>query len=249
MPDETDAFVPLSDERSMRQAVGDLLIAWEAGGREPAQVFADARALWLSRRWPQPHEKGFDLAAADVLFMLASARDAALTDRDIPALRSYLEAKGQRGIERARDRFAARLEATSDERDAMQGRDDYYGALPTDGVDEPEFAISDPDARRLHRAMRLDPEAGWPDLRARLCQRGPRDELFLFDLVEDLISSHADQFIARIEELADECPLARQVIAHAHVGGLASSAGLERFWELQQRLAGDAERPEHWSNP
>ena len=171
--------------------------------------------------------------------MLASARDAGLADRDIPALRDYLEATGRRGIGRARDRFYAHLEATIDDREALQGRDDYYGPPPDDDVDEPEFTISDPDARQLHKAMRLDPETGWPDLRARLCQRGPRDELLLLDLVEDLMFSHADQFIDRIEQAADECPQARQVIAHAHVGGLAATPALERFWDLQQRLGGD----------
>jgi hypothetical protein len=52
--------------------------------------------------------------------------------------------------------------------------------------------------------------------------------------------SHAEQFIDRMERLADECPKARQTIAYAHVGGLASSPALERFWSLRERLGGDS---------
>ncbi len=155
MPDEIDAFVPLTDRRSMRQALDDLLVAWETGGREPAQVFADARALWLSRRWPQQHEKGFDLAASDVLFMLASARDAGLTDSDIPALRDYLEATGRRGIGRARDRFYAHLEATIDDREALQGRDDYTVGHPT----TMSMSLSSPSRTRM-RASSIR-QCGW----------------------------------------------------------------------------------------
>lgn len=52
--------------------VDELLTAWETGAREPRQVFKDARDLWLSRRWPQAHEKGFAPGSTDVLFMLAT---------------------------------------------------------------------------------------------------------------------------------------------------------------------------------
>lgn len=224
----------------VRGAVDSLLTAWETGSREPRQVFEDARALWMSRRWPQAGENGYDLMGMDVLFMLAMARDGGLIDIDIPFLRDYANAEGRGSIERARDRFLAHFEATSREREAMQARDDYYGPSPADEGDEQwEFAIPDPDGRRLHRAIRLDPEAGWDDLRARLCESGGRDdELFLMDLVEDLMFSHADRFIDRIERLAEECPEARQTIAYAYVGGLASSPALERFWSLQERLGG-----------
>ena len=224
----------------IRQVVIDLLVAWEAAARQPRQVFEDARALWLSRRWPRAHERGYDPVGMDVLFMLASARDVGLTDSDIPALREYASAEGRASIDRARDRFFAHIEATSREREAMQARDDYYGPRPANEGDEgPEFTIPDPDDRRLHRAIRLDPDAGWDELRTRLCERGARDEAFLTDLVEDLMFRHADQFIDRLERLAEECPQARETIALAHVGGVASTAAFERFWSLQDRLGGD----------
>ena len=122
----------------------------------------------------------------------------------------------------------------------MQDRDDYYGPRPADEDDERwEFTIPDPDGRQLHRAIRLDPEAGWDALRARLCESGLRDELFLGGLVEDLVYSNADQFIDRLERLAEECPPARETIAFAHVGGVASTPALERFWSLQGRLGGN----------
>lgn len=232
----------MDEELDVRQVVNNLLTTWETAAREPRQVFEDARALWLSRRWPQAHEKGYDLMGMDVLFMLASARDAGLTDRDIPALRDFASAGGEArdSIDRARDRFFAHIEATSREREAMQARDDYYGPRPADEDDEHwEFTIPDPHGRQLHRAIRLDPEAGWDALRARLCESGVRDELFLMDLVEDLMFSHADRFIDRLERLAEECPQAREAIAFAHVGGVASTAALERFWSLQARLGGN----------
>jgi hypothetical protein len=53
----------MDEEPDVRRAVTNLLTAWETGAREPRRVFEDARALWLSRRWPQAHEKGFDPAA------------------------------------------------------------------------------------------------------------------------------------------------------------------------------------------
>jgi len=232
----------MDDDANVRQVVSELLTAWETGAREPRQVFEDARALWLSRRWPQAHEKGFDLASTDVLFMLAMARDGGLIDVDIPVLRNYAGAEDRGSIERAQDQLYAHLQATSREREAMQDRDDYYGPRPAGDDDEQwEFAISDPEGRRLHRAIRLDPEAGWEDLRAGLCGQGPWDQAFLMDLVEDLMFSHAEKFIDRLERLAEDCPEARQTIAYAHVGGLASSPALERFWSLQERLTSDLE--------
>lgn len=231
----------MDNELDVRRAVSNLLTAWETGAGEPRQVFEDARALWLSRGWPHAHEKGFDLTSMDVLFMLASARDFGLTDSHIPALRAYASARGRRSIDRARDRLLAHIEATNGEREAMQARDDYYGPRPADEDDEQwSFAIPDPEGRQIHSAIRSDPEAGWDELRTRLCESGVRDEMFLMDLVEDLMFWHADQFIDRLERLAEECPQARQSIEHAHVGGLASTPALERFWSLQERLGGNA---------
>lgn len=165
------------DEPDVRKVVDELLTAWESGARQPRQVFEDARALWLSRRWPQAHEEGFDVASTDVLFMLAMARDGGLIDIDIPVLRDYASAEDRGSIERAQDQLYTHLQATSGEREAMQDRDDYYGPRAADDGDEQwDFTISDPEGRRLHRAMRLDPEAGWEDLRAGLCAEGPWDQ-------------------------------------------------------------------------
>jgi hypothetical protein len=230
----------MDEELDVRPVVNRLLMTWESGARE-RQVFEDARALWLSRRWPQAHEKDYHPAALDVLFMLASARDAGLTDADIPALRSYASAKGPRTFDRARDRFFEHIEATSREREVMQARDDYYGPRPADEDEQWEFPIADPDGRRLHRHIRLDPEAGWDELSARMCAPGPRDEPFLTDLLEDLVFWHAERFIDRLERLVEECPESREIVAHAHVGGVASSRALERFWSLRERLAIDLE--------
>jgi hypothetical protein len=228
----------MSDSTEVRQVVEELLTAWETGARKPRQVFEDARALWQSRRWPQAGENGYDLMGMDVLLMLATARDGGLTDGDIPALREYASAKGA-DIEPARERFFDHLLATTREREAMQDRDDYYGpGLATEDDGLSEFFIPDPEGRRLHRAIRLYPEAGWGELRAGLCGQGPWDQDFLMDLVEDLMFSHAEQFIDRLERLAEDCPEARETIAHAYVGGLASTPALERFWSLQERLGG-----------
>lgn len=57
------------------------------------------------------------------------------------------------------------------------------------------------------------------------------------DLVEDLMFWHHDAFIDRLEALVSECPDAESHVASAHVGGLAMSPALARFYALQDRLA------------
>lgn len=220
----------------MRTYVAALLDAWQAGTKRPQDVFRDARASWLSGAWPKALQPGHDAIGMEVLYILATARDGGLTDDDIPQLRAYLAARDQA---KAQERFFAHWEATGTAaREAASRREDYYGPAPTDGVDDMEFTFSDPDDRRLHRLVREDPETAWPDVRARLCAAPPRDELFLDDLVEDLMFNDPDRFIDRIEALAVECPPARGPIARAYIGGRASSPGLERFWTLQERLGG-----------
>jgi hypothetical protein len=219
----------------VRAYLAGLLEAWVSGTKRPQDVFRDARMSWLSGAWPKSFQQGYDPVGMEVLFMLASARDMALTEADIPELRAYLSA---RDLGKAQDRFFAYWESSggSAAREAVSRSDDYYGPTPMDGVDDAEFTFSDPGDRRLHRLVREDPETAWPELRDRLCSPGPRDEALLDDLVEDLMFNDPDRFIDRIEAVVEECPNARDPIARAHIGGRASSPGLERFWALQERL-------------
>ena len=103
----------------------------------------------------------------------------------------------------------------------MQEDDDYYGPMSPDAEDERhEITFSDPDERRLHRGIRLAPESVWEEVRARLCASRPRDHEFLVDLVEDLMYRYADEFIGRLEEIADECPASHGPLASAYLGGV-----------------------------
>lgn len=220
---------------NVRAYLVGLFDAWEAGSKRPQDVFRDARASWLSGAWPKAYERGHDPIGMELLFILASARDMALTDAGIPELRAYLVALD---LGKAQDRFFSYWEATggSTGREAASRSDGYYGPLPTDGVADIEFSFPDPDDRRLHRLVREDPDTAWPELRARLCAGPPRDDLLLDDLVEDLMFHDPDRFIDRIESVVAECPNAREPVARAYVGGRTSSPGLERFWALQERL-------------
>jgi len=219
----------------VRAYVTGLLDSWEEGTARPQDVFRDARTSWLSGAWPKSFEPGHDPIGMELLFMLASAREMALTDADIPELRTFVDA---RDLGKAQDRLFAHWEATggSSAREAASRSDDYYGPASADDVDDIEFTFSDPDDRRLHRLVRVDPEAAWPELRDRLCAAPSRDDLLLDDLVEDLMFHDPDRFIDRIEAIVAECPNAREPVARAHIGGRASSPGLERFWALQERL-------------
>ncbi len=222
--------------RRVRTYVADLLDVWQGGTQRPQDVFREARASWLSGTWPKSFQRGFDAIGMDVLYVLATAREGGLTDDDIPALRAYLAASHPA---EAQERFYEHWQSTGlPAREAASLREDYYGPLPTDGVDDMESTLTHPEDRRLHRLVREDPEASWPDLRSRLCSTPPRDEMLLVDLVEDLMFNNPDRFIDRIEALVGECPAARDPIAMAHIGGRASSPGLERFWALQERLGG-----------
>lgn len=214
--------------------VAGLLDAWESGDRPPREVFNEARALWLSGRWPRSVERGYDAVGMELLFLLSQARDMGLDDLDIPALRAYVS---ERRLDRAQERFHSQWEAIGlGERERLGTREDYYGPPPADGVDDAEATFSDPEDRRLHRLVRTDPEAVWEDVRARLCAPPPRDELFLVDLVEDLMYNDPDAFIDRVEAVLAECQHARGPVEEAYVGGTASTPGLERFWALQERL-------------
>lgn len=197
-------------------------------------MFNEARTSWFSGEWPKSSERGYDACGMEVLFFLAMARDMGLDDADIPALRAYL---ADRNYGRAQERFYAHWEAADwATRERLGARDDYYGPRPADGIEDSELTMPDPEDRRLHRLVRTDPEAAWADIHARLCASRPRDELFLQDLIEDLMYHDPDAFIDRLEVLISECPLAREPVAAAYVGGRASSPGLERFWLLQEQL-------------
>lgn len=93
----------------------------------------------------------------------------------------------------------------------------------------------------LHDTVIAEPEAVWEQLRSLLCASASRDtdesERFdRVDLIEDLMFHHADAFIVRLEELVAECPDLEVDVAMAHVGGVAVSQGLLRFYELQERI-------------
>ncbi len=99
------------------------------------------------------------------------------------------------------------------------------------------------DYDAIHDAVSDDPESVWDRLCQYLCRGLPPDELGerellnKTDLVEDLMHRHADEFIERLEALADECASAREAIATAHVGGTQVTPALERFYALQERCA------------
>jgi hypothetical protein len=100
---------------------------------------------------------------------------------------------------------------------------------------------SNPEAARIHEAVRLDPESVWLDLRTILCSAEDPFDLAVVDLVEDLIFWHADAFIERVERLVEECPGVRLTVAWAHVGGVAGP-GIDRFHVLHERLVEEAKR-------
>jgi hypothetical protein len=221
-----------------RTYLQNLLERLRDGAVRPREAFAEARAVWLSGQWPSQHEEGFDPVANDVLFFLADARRMGVSHQDASAMLAYVQA-GEPDAEAARERYydyLLSIDMTA--REALQQSDDYYGP-PSHDVDDEEIAFSDPEARRLHRGVRLDPESVWEDVRKKLCQARPRDEGFLNDLVEALMFRHADEYIDRIERVVEECTGARAVVAYAHVGGIAPTPALERFWRLQERLAPD----------
>jgi hypothetical protein len=209
------------------------------GGR-PRDVFAEARAIWLSGAWPSPGEDGYDPIAHDVLFMLADAREMGVNHEDAPALRAYLDA-AEDDPEMARTRlFEHVMSVDSSAREALQESDFYYGPRsPTPDEDRSKIAFPNPEMRRLHEGVRLDPESVWVDLRAFLCAaRDPFDNNVV-DLVEDLMFWHADDFVDRLEQLVDECPAVRLTVAWAQVGGVAGP-GIDRFELLHQRLVEEA---------
>jgi len=110
-------------------------------------------------------------------------------------------------------------------------------------ADDPsaEFSPPHPVYRRLHRGVRFEPESVWAELEEYLCAGTWRSAHFdAQDLVEDLMFWHADAFFDRVESLVSRCPSAREVVAWAHVGGVAGD-GVDRFHRLQDRLRADLE--------
>src|SRR5687768_1694812 len=120
---------PKAYEPGSREYLTDLLTRWRGGAIAPREVFAESRALWLSRPWPKPHERGYDAVAHEVLFLLGDARDLGLMDEDIPALLEYLRTPGWR-TQKGQETFYAKLAGVDPrQRDALQQSDDYYGPL------------------------------------------------------------------------------------------------------------------------
>jgi hypothetical protein len=104
----------------------------------------------------------------------------------------------------------------------------------------------DTEYEQIHRELQADPEATWGRLARFLCSSaaGSTRELeFLSraDLIEDLMFSHADAFIDRLEQLIEDCPKLRPDIAMAHVGGIAAGPGLQRFYALQESVSRELE--------
>jgi hypothetical protein len=109
-----------------RTNLRDLLARLEQGVGRPQDVFAEARAHWMSGL-PRPHEPGYDAIAQDVLFMIANAREMGVTHEDAGALRAYLEA-GSGDAASARERlYEYVMSVDPATREALQQSDDYYG--------------------------------------------------------------------------------------------------------------------------
>ena len=85
----------------------------------------------------------------------------------------------------------------------------------------------------LHELVKNDPERAWPLVLAFV--RDNPGSLTSYDLIEDFVYEHDEQFIDRIEAAALHDPVVREVVEHAHVGGFAT-VGPERFHLLQDRL-------------
>ncbi len=225
------------DEES-RDALRQLLARWQSGIIEPRQVFEEAKVIWLSRRWPMQWEDGYDLVAQEIAFMLGNARSLGITHDDFPALRAYLDdpmANTAEGHQRWLEHFET-VDAAA--RETLQEQDDYYGPRSADDEDgRLEMGLADPDERRIHRGMRIDPESIWDEVRVRLCAPPPRDEMFLTGLIEDLMHDHGAEFIERIEEVVAACPESHATVTMAYVDGIAPTPALERFRRLQQNLS------------
>jgi hypothetical protein len=220
--------------------VRSLLTRWRNGQAAPADVARAAQEIWLSRGWPKVGAEDSRAIPLEVLFMLSLGRQSGLTHEDIPALLEYLATPDGEALD-GRARWFAYLESLNlTERDPVAAGDYWGPASPDDEQLDMELGISDPSERRLHLAIREDPESAWEDLRALLCS-AERDDLFVIDLVEDLLSLHGDAFIDRLEAVAAECADALEIIALADVGGFAGPA-MERFLRLQARARPHLER-------
>lgn len=115
MRDDAGDVVP----DQVRPYVAALIEAWQSGARRPDDIFSDARASWLSGRWPKAFERGHDAIGMELLFFLASARDMALGDGDIPALRTYLASTD---LAKAQQRFFEHWETTGIETREAAGK-------------------------------------------------------------------------------------------------------------------------------
>lgn len=92
----------------------------------------------------------------------------------------------------------------------------------------------DPVFRRIHSALRAEPESVWPELLVYI--GGRPGEITSIELLEDLVFDHGDDFIDRIEVAAlADLSIAETVLA-CHVGGSASTAS-ERLARLQSTLS------------
>lgn len=213
-----------------------MLEQWRDGARSPGEVIGEARERWLAG-----DGAGADPIATDVLAILATGQQGISLD-DIPALLEWLATPlgdEGKGLERFGDYM---LGLDLDKRLALVGTT-YYGSAATYEEDQ-DFFQSSPDKRRLHRGVREEPESVWVELRAALCSPPSTDgtvEMFLTDLVEDLLAYHAELFIERLERVADDCPNSHTRLLSAHVGGFGGPA-IERFDQLQQRLNSEATR-------
>ena len=85
----------------------------------------------------------------------------------------------------------------------------------------------------LYDLLLSDPERAWPEI-LQFVHSNPRS-ISAERLVEGLIYEYNDRFIDRLETVADQDPVIREVIERASVGGEATKGAVE-FWRLKIKI-------------
>jgi hypothetical protein len=208
----------------------DLLDRWAAGSITPSEVMGAAHARWEAGSWPNLADDDPDNTPITVLELLAEGRANGILAEDVPALLAMLRSPG--GVWVQINELYGSVDLDARERLMASG---YYG--PGTEADEPhwEIGIRDAEDRRLHKGVREDPESVWPDVRARMCNDSGHPIAILDDILDDLLSFHADAFVDRVLEAARDCSEAKQLVVSLYVGGSASDA-LDRFEHERRRM-------------
>lgn len=211
----------------------DLLSRWASGELDGDEVMRVARARWEPVAWPEYPGDDPRGVAPTVLWLLAFARQMGLLVEDVPSLQLAVRDPGG-GIWPALEPMIELMDLEVRERLVAE----RYGPELPDDIDEAEMSYSNPNQRRLHRGVREDPEAVWPEVKARICDE---PDLFAEDLVSDLVDYHAAAFVDRLMSLADECPGARRMIANLYTGDWPATPEADRFVAFVEGLqASDA---------